>query len=240
MYVLVDYNNVNRNLRRKGVKFTIEVIAEKVCTSVGRPPKRMQFRLYGGWYDAKSLSRRAQTLAKELEGEFPFMYYPVDRDAKTGSPVRIQASLAYAMLIDPEYHLLHTFRRKKTYRSVRVQSPKTNGCVRDDCHLLGIKALFSKGKCPHLECSLTASDILSETRQQKLVDTMLTADFLHLSTRETTETIALVSSDDDFIPAVRQSLLTGVQVVHVHTGAHDITPSHYMPAGHTSYFQTTL
>jgi uncharacterized LabA/DUF88 family protein len=240
MYVLVDFNNISRSLGRRNGKFIVEAIAEKVCALTNEHPHRMRFRLYGGWYEETTPSRRAQELAAELEGEFPLLFRPAEIGTEKQKPVRLQASLAYAMLVDPQHHLLHTVREEKTYKSVRVNSPKTSGCQRDDCHLLGINALFSKGRCPHADCSLVAEDILSEKRQQKLVDTMLTADLLHLNGQDTAETVVLVSSDDDFVPAIRQSLLSGMRVIHVHTGPRSATPTHYLSSDLTDYLQTSL
>lgn len=55
-------------------------------------------------------------------------------------------------------------------------------------------------------------------KRQKMVDTMLCCDFLHLSSQENT-TVAMVSSDDDMIPPLLQQSYGGHDVYHMLTTA---------------------
>lgn len=80
---------------------------------------------------------------------------------------------------------------------------------------------------------------MKEKREQKLVDTMLSADLLHLASEEY-QTVVVVTSDDDMIPAVRQALLNDVQIVHIHTGPYKQTPTHYVAPDLSSYIQAHI
>lgn len=240
MFVLVDYSNVRGRLRQKGAKSKIRKLTEVICDILEEVPSRLDYRLYGGWYKEQTLSRMAEDITIELQDEYPEIYKPLSTpDGKGQSRIRIQAELAYSMLIDPNHHLVRTVREQKSYRSVHIQSPKSNGCTREDCFLKGIKGFFSKGHCTHHECGLEADDLLKEKREQKLVDTMLSADLLHLAS-EGHQTVVVVTSDDDMIPAVRQALLNDVHVVHIHTGPHRQTPSHYVAPDFSNYVQTHI
>jgi uncharacterized LabA/DUF88 family protein len=51
---------------------------------------------------------------------------------------------------------------------------------------------------------------------QKLVDTMMTADIIHLAANGSTD-ICVISSDDDLWPGIKSALLLGRRVVHLRT-----------------------
>src|SRR5690606_37218990 len=120
-----------------------------------------------------------------------------------------------SMLIDPGRHLLRTARRHKLRTAMVVRSPSTVGCAQNPCCLSGLPALIKKGRCPNAACTLTADDLLPDRVNQKLVDTMLTADLLFLN-REGEPSVVLASSDDDFVPPILQALAMGTRVYHLH------------------------
>ena len=121
-----------------------------------------------------------------------------------------------------------------------VRSPKGLGCTRaeTDCCLRGLKKLFRDECCP--DCTLTADDLIPERVQQKLVDTMLAADLLHLSAGGGEEPVALVTSDDDLMPPVIQAVHGGATVLHLHTIATRRTPTHYVPSAGGTYLEVAL
>jgi uncharacterized LabA/DUF88 family protein len=53
-------------------------------------------------------------------------------------------------------------------------------------------------------------------REQKLVDTMMVADMIHLASIGE-PAIVIVSSDDDMWPGMISTLVAGVRVIHVQT-----------------------
>jgi uncharacterized LabA/DUF88 family protein len=62
---------------------------------------------------------------------------------------------------------------------------------------------------------------------------------VHISVA-TEDPVLVVTSDDDFVPAIRMALLAGRKVVQVHTGARRETPTHYVSPGTPEYIQTSL
>src|SRR5208282_577710 len=67
---------------------------------------------------------------------------------------------------------------------------------------------FLVGKCPDSSCARTAEQFLKRS-EQKLVDTMIVSDLIHLaSTGESA--IAVVSSDDDLWPGMLMAMSKGV------------------------------
>jgi hypothetical protein len=78
-----------------------------------------------------------------------------------------------------------------------------------------VQQFFVAGKCPDNSCARTVEHFLTRS-EQKLVDTMLVSDLIHLaSTGESA--IAVVSSDDDLWPGMLMAMLKGVQIVQVCT-----------------------
>jgi hypothetical protein len=81
--------------------------------------------------------------------------------------------------------------------------------------------------------------LVPERQQQKLVDTMLAADLIHLGSTSN-EPIAIVTSDDDLMPPVIQAVYSGAEVLHLHTIAGRSTPSHYAPTQMDTYIEALL
>ena len=243
MYVRLDYDNLRADQARMGVRAVIELITDRICSVLPAIPEQIEFRLYHGWYEEATPTRQAQKIIPVLQAEFPTRFCPFGAtpDASGRLPyVRLLADLAVALLVEPHRHLLYTVRPQQTRFSVYAPSSERFGerrCVRADCCLRGIKKLFKNTACP--ECDLTVGDLFPGRRQQKLVDTMLTADLLHLSTTSE-DPVALVSSDDDMMPPILQALYNGVTVVHVHTRPGRRTPSYYLPSLAMSYIETSL
>lgn len=108
MYILVDYDNIELLDRKRGLNY----LALQILSAVGLPNLEMNtradFRLYGGWYDGSSLSRRAQELSAEIEGSFP----TVQSIGEKGRilKVRMTVKLATSMTMDPTRDLVNTYR----------------------------------------------------------------------------------------------------------------------------------
>ena len=74
---------------------------------------------------------------------------------------------------------------------------------------------FRQKRCPQLGCRTTPGDLLCR-QEQKLVDTMITADLIHFA-KIGQHDLAVVSSDDDVWPGIQTALLYGARVTQVHT-----------------------
>ena len=238
MYVLVDYANVKRLFTRGGLKTMVVTITEEVCNLIDQLPERLLFRMYGGWYNGQEYTRLAQELSLIIDKEYPLVYKPVTEKANQGR-LRIQVELAYAMLIDPSHNLTRTVRKRRGHHSLWVNSPQDQGCIHSECHLRGLLGLFKDGSCTHPSCCLGENELIGLKREQKLVDTMLTTDLIHVSMSED-NAVVLVSSDDDMIPAVRQSILMGTTLIHLHTGSRKVTPDYYIAPHELNYIQSSL
>jgi hypothetical protein len=75
--------------------------------------------------------------------------------------------------------------------------------------------------------------------EQKMIDTLLVTDLTYLSTRKAT-VIAVVSTDDDMWPGIRQALLNGARVMHIHPVPGRATPTHFLVALPAGYHQASL
>ena len=80
-------------------------------------------------------------------------------------------------------------------------------------------------KCPEPGCTVTPKVLFRAVGEQKLVDTMLVADTIHLA-RQGERILAIVTSDDDVWPGIISARVMGTHVIHVRTG---------MSSSHASY-----
>jgi hypothetical protein len=229
MNVLVDYDNVRQQHRSRGLVYVADRMLQAISSVHPGLPARVRIRLYGGWYEGASPSHRAQDLASEILAEFPRMI------PAAGVLVRTEVELAYSLEIEPSRHLWHTYRRYASTTDVACHSPATVGCSRMACALSSTYLFLSTGHCPEPGCLLEPRDVLFK-RQQKLVDTMLTADLIHLAQSDP-RSLCIVSSDDDLWPAVRTALLHGKAVIHVHTLPGRSTPRYYSAGAGSHYVQ---
>jgi len=236
MFICVDYDNLPREHRHKGPKYVVERVLRSIGTRSFSADNRAKVRLYGGWYDCSNPTRRCQKLSGELQASFPGVIPVTDQSGAV--PVRVAAELAYSLAADPHRHLFHTFRRRGMPQGLRCDDPGNHGCVDSSCPLKSLPHFINQGKCPKQGCSVRPEDLLYRN-QQKLVDTMLSADVIHYATSGVSE-LCIVSSDDDFWPAIRSALLAGAQVIHVHTKPRHTTPAAYCRGVGPDYVQNSL
>jgi hypothetical protein len=218
---LVDYDNVPELERNRGPVHVIERIVDSLGAAVANE-NEIRFRLYGGWFQGVNLSRRAQRLAPTIQTGFPRMITP----AAAGTPIRVRAELALSLESTPGRYLTHTYRDRALPDNVRCSPLPFRGCAAPAaCPLAPLEALLRDGQCPENTCAVAVGAILTKP-EQKLVDTMLTVDVMHLA-RLGTDRLVVVSTDDDMWPGIQGALLSGADVVHVHPVAGRTTPAHY-------------
>ena len=87
-------------------------------------------------------------------------------------------------------------------------------------------------------CSTALGDLVKRN-EQKLVDTLITADLIYLASRHP-DVIVIVSSDDDMWPGIRSALALGASVVHIQTQVGRVIPVSYNPAVGSSYQQLSI
>ena len=126
----------------------------------------------------------------------------------------VRAELARALICDPGVELTHTYRRRSLPPRLRcISTPFPNCAEPSRCPVAGVEPFIRDGACPGDGCVVTPGAVL-ERAEQKLVDSMITIDLVHLA-EATSECLVVVSADDDLWPGIRFVLLRGAQVVHV-------------------------
>lgn len=210
--VLVDYDNLDRLQRNRGVRYAITHVLGKV----GRPPmlhtQTVTCRLYGNWFDRQALSYAAQRLLPDVAREFPRAVPIVDQHGSHVVLVRVE--LAFSLLCDPTQQLTHTYRRRSIPPSLSCSRlPFPNCADSSSCGVATLEPFFRTHVCPRQGCSVEPTDVLDRA-EQKMVDSMILIDMVHVA-RQTNEPIVLVSADDDLWPGIHFILLTGAEVVHV-------------------------
>jgi uncharacterized LabA/DUF88 family protein len=160
-------------------------------------------RYYGGWYNDHEMTRDAQKLYAEIDDDKIFF---------TGNK-RCTMQLATSLIDLPSISFPSTYRLKsKVQNNLKVRSYDEIECQDNGCQTKVVVEYFSKKKCP--VCRQSPYRVF-QRNEQKLVDTMLSGDFLSISKRFPMKTIVLVSSDDDFWPVIRLSENWGSKVIHV-------------------------
>lgn len=231
MNILIDYDNVRRQHTSRGLVYVADRLLQVAFSTPQVSPRQVRMRLYGGWYEGNALSRRAQDLAAEVMAEFP-------RVMHHGSvSVQVHMELAYSLEIEPARHILHTYRRSGHVDHVACRPPIAAGCAEPACVLEPMYRFLTTGSCPLPSCPLEPSDLLFR-QQQKLVDSMLTADIIFLAQHP--PPLCVVSSDDDLWPGVRTALLQGKPILHVHTVAGHSTVPYYSQGLRSLYTEAHL
>ena len=233
MKVIVDYYNVYYEYKTGGIEKIENDITQIIHEESEKSVDRIEYRLYGGWYEGRKITRDAQNLITETGRCYPKVRSPVGSEAK----LKVNVQLAYSVLGDSEKNLIRTVRKKDQYKKINANSPKTYGCSRDDCYLKGIAGFFRNGYCTYDGCSIDSNEIIGSEREQKLIDTMMTSDIIYAGLISE-DPVCVVSSDDDMVPAIRNLLSVGGEVIHIHTGARIKTPSYYIKKDTNKYNQS--
>ncbi|MBW7913512.1 MAG: hypothetical protein H3C54_07420 [Taibaiella sp.] len=229
LVVLVDYDNVDEVIKRKGMLYLIESILSKINNNEV-DNKNLLIRLYGGWYEKNSLTRKAQLIQSDVSGTFPKVM--IMSDQKTSLIVNVE--LAYSIVAKPKEHLFHTFRRRSYTRGLIYNKPQ-NLCKNQSCELSIVYNFFNSGNCS--QCNTIKVGDMFAKHEQKLVDTMLTVDLVDLAIIG--NNILVVSSDDDLWPGILSALTKGVQVVQMHTKGRN-TNNYYLTTANNNYSQRNI
>ena len=236
MDVLVDYYNLSQRLRRDSIISVVDRITSAlVPLYLPSDERRIDIRLYGGWYDDQTPTRDAQSISKTLRGHFPSLIYA----APEKRSIVVNADLAYSIKSDPAHHLWYTLRSKAAPRGIDFLDPASVGCAFPDrCPLRPGYDFFVRGDCIEDSCEVEAP-LVVRRREQKLVDAMMAADvFFNAHLHE--PKVAVVTSDDDLWPAIRTALQIGMSIVHVHTEKGRSTKAHYVHGDSSGYIQINL
>ncbi len=211
--IFIDYDNLLDGHKMSGILdvATKTLLQTPISSSIVRGT--CDIRIYGGWYEGPTMTKRAQELAVAINNEFPAI---IRVPSQTGeiSSFTANAELAVAMMEEPSHHLFGTYRKKGKPNNLRVQQPEEVGCTDQTCPLPVAKRLLKTGSCPISSCIVTAADLVYR-HEQKIVDTMLACDMVYAPSLNYNQLI-LVSGDDDFLPPLRTVLLRGTPVARFH------------------------
>jgi hypothetical protein len=213
MRALVDYDNVPEPVLRQGPLYLADRLFEVVRPYFAEDT-HFELKLYGGWYEEDKLTRKAQDLVAQLAG-FP---YPIWIKERTPAQLlRITASLAHSLEVLPKKLIHSTYRQRPPARRFSCDDPIQHGCTANPCPLTPMAEFVNNKKCPISGCTITPKMLFRAVGEQKLVDTMLVADVVHLS-RQGERILAIVTSDDDVWPGIISARVMGTHVIHVRTG----------------------
>ncbi len=230
MNVLVDYDNIPRHHRNRGIDNIVDKIADALPANLLPHGTNITLRLYGGWYRYRKLSRIAQSLTAEIAKYSPATVRLGSSPARR--LLRASVELARSMLIDPSQIIPNTFRIRNAPSNLHPRAIPFTGCA--DSVLCPLKAthdLFANDRCPAVGCLTEVADVVQRD-EQKLVDTMLTADLIYTTSLRKSD-IVVVTSDDDLWLGIRTAISLGACVHHVHTQPSRRTPRYY--SGHVGY-----
>lgn len=236
MVVLVDYDNVPELERRRGIVSLVDEVLNTIGVPRLSPYQRLKVKLYGGWYEGNRLSRIAQGLAADV-GIFPKAFSVFDGTTKIS--VIVQVDLGYSLEIDPRNNIENTYRNRGIPHGLRCDPPPYPRCIdNSSCPIVAVYPFVDSGNCPTRSCPVTSADILRRG-EQKLVDTMMTADMIYLAISKYPD-ICVVSSDDDLWPGIKSALLLGTNVYHIHTKPGRVTPSYYSKSAGSKYIEVSF
>ena len=230
--VLVDYDNLSSYHQNLSLKYLCERILLPLSPDEIKDINTVKIRLYGGWYIHKNLTRKAQKLSGQISSTFPYFWN------NSNNKYIITVELAYSLLITPREHLLDTYRIHEYPTGIYCINPSNLGCKDPTCPIHNVYDFINKDSIAGQCCTIQPKDLIKKGAQ-KLVDTMLSMDIYYLSSKEK-EPIILVSSDDDFWPCIRSSLVIGRKIIHIHTKMNYTMASHYTKFAGPNYVQKNI
>lgn len=210
--VLLDYANVPAAALRPGLAALVKRVLAVLPSDALPRESKIVCRLYGGWYEGLRPSPQARELERAIRRRFPARF-PFGAPARD-RVARVEVELARSLRAAPKHDLHHTYRRRGAPRGLDARPLPFEGCARPgDCPLAPVHHLVNSERCPAVSCRVGASEVFLRT-EQKLVDTMLTADLIQISGPGPTH-IAVVTSDDDIWPGIYMATGRGAVVHHI-------------------------
>jgi hypothetical protein len=234
VWVLADYSNIDPVLKLRGLEATAHAIVSRIGPEYIDPSDPITIRMYGGWYQGDELSKLAQTLSAEIAGAFPMPVQVPPFDIL----IRVNVELARGLVVDPSRDLFHTYRLRGLPGGIAPYDPPFEGCCSPEaCPIAPLYDFFRDKRCPSGGCTVRPKQVLYRA-EQKLADTMLVADLVHLAS--STSRVVVVSSDDDIWPGIRTALSGGASIIHLQSKRGQSTPEFYKRAVPSSYIEIHL
>jgi len=229
MIILLDFDNLEKNFIRVD-----EILYRKIVALLDLSDlleRRVLIRLYSGWYNQDTLTRKAQKIDLEVRNNFPMTAFLSDNK----NQVIVNCEMAYSTLSDPQNHLLYTYRESGIPSGLKSYSPRKVGCNLWDCPLIDFHEFLKKGTC-HVCDEITINQFMYRS-EQKLVDSMITCDIIHESNKS--GVITIVSDDSDFWPGINYALMSGKKVIRIVAKNSRISDS-YLPQDSRRFSQRII
>jgi hypothetical protein len=197
--VFIDYDNIEKLDRIDNQSLENAIYSYIINKKLY---KRIVLRFYGGWFYYLKQSYAAMNLIPWIHS-YPHIIGTTILD---GELVR---SLSFE-----NHDLPYTFRIRSKHLSIQIDQNKI--CRYDNsCDLFVLNKILKNKKCSDLKCRVSHDDIFLQS-EQKLVDSMICIDLIHMSSLDKYD-LYLLSSDDDIIPAIRYVSYIGKKVHIIHT-----------------------
>lgn len=207
-YCLADLFNlrlwpIGRAPSYPDVRDGLEELARAVvrCTPEA---KDVRIRLYGGWHGDVPETR---VDLREM------VVRAIDRIPQRVNRSRLGFEIAETPHWDRSIRLLRSVKRVPiTHIAGELQSHSS--CANPATCALDVLGSWFRGRCPTSGCGVRLSDVASSIGQ-KMVDTLLTADAIEISSTEAADILLVASDDEDMIPALLAASRNRISVVHM-------------------------
>lgn len=206
-YCLADFFNLNlwptgREATFSDVRDGLEaLVSESLKASCAT---ELTVRLYGGWNGQVPNTRSSlRDLTVRVLRDFP----------RRVQRVRLRLELAESPVWDRSMQMLGTVKNVRIPRVPgRFGAPAA--CKNPAGCTLGHFRSWAAGRCPEPDCRVNLGAVGSKF-EQKMVDTMLVVDALHLARAQSATRLLLASDDEDMIPCFLALMAAGSEPVHM-------------------------
>jgi len=213
--MLVDFDNLHYRQGSLDIFNRIDSIIRKIDSQILINYKRIEVRLYGGWYDLNGITKLSQDIIAEIRGYYPAVIRILHNDFLYNLILNVE--LAFGTSLEPNYRYLNTFRIRGRQYGLKCKTQGELACHSEICSSRILYDILDKGETSNKYCTHSTSDILYKA-EQKLVDSIIVLDLLFYSqSGNKYADIIIVSSDDDIWPGIRSAMFFGSRVIHVQT-----------------------
>jgi hypothetical protein len=207
VFVLVDYDNFYHDHvcdERDDHSWLLHEINLLVTESLRLLPEvsRVDFRLYGGWLAGNVLTKRGSALCGTIT-QTP--YFPIR--APSGSRlIHGEVVLATRLLQLPSIEWGNTLRQRRGLPRIRFNGTASSPLCSQKPHQCPIEILrhFTVRRnrtCPVPGCTVDRDHVFAVT-EQKMVDSMMTCDLLHLARLADVGGVIVCTDDTDVLPTL--------------------------------------
>lgn len=124
----IDYDNLNPDQKRQGLLDLVTRALLATAVPTEKTSGRCEVRVYGGWYEATTLTPLAQNIIVEIGRDFPRVL-PFRSTRGVSGKLAVAAELARSLEAEPAHHLFNTLRQKSAPRTLKCVHPGAKGCT---------------------------------------------------------------------------------------------------------------